>query len=314
MSFSGEAKEELSACEDSARHCQVAFLCAVLHGCGDMEDGLVRICTENRYAAKAASAVLARMFGNHVQCSEQAEAGRSPVFQVILNDRRDSLLLVEAIRMEGAYPDGSFRDYVVDRTLLRKTCCRKSYLRGVFLLSGSVSNPEKSYHMEIVCPDLEEADLVIWLLSSIGYEAKTVVRQKHPVVYLKEGEQISDILGLMGAPKSLMKLENARIVRDIAGSVNRRVNCETANLIRTVDASVRQIRDITFLKERGELEKLPEALKNAADLRLSLPDASLKELASKSSPPIGKSGMNHRLARLCSLAEELRGESGPDKE
>lgn len=312
MSFSGVVKEELSVCVDSARHCRIANLAALLHGCGEFSDGILRLRTENRYAAGSAEACLRKLYGGMARKAETDEEGKLPVYEVTLDDEKSSLLLMEAVRMEGAYPNGSFRDFVVDRSILRKTCCRKAYLRGAFLLSGSVSNPEKSYHLEIVCPDLEDADLILWIMNSIGFEAKTIVRQKHPVVYLKEGEQISDLLGCMGAPRALMNFENARIERDIAGTVNRRVNCETANLIRTVDASVRQIRDIEFLRDLGELDRLPENLRETALLRLSMPDATLKELSLASKPPVGKSGMNHRLMRLSSIAEKLREEKDTD--
>ncbi len=311
MSFSSEVKEELSECVDSARHCRIAELAALLHGCGEFSDGSIRLRTENRYAAEAAEACLRKMYGNQVRTNRTDEEGKLPVFEVVLDDEKSSLLLMEAVRMEGAYPDGSFRDFVVDRSILRKNCCRKAYLRGAFLLAGSVSNPEKSYHLEVVCPDLEDAELILWIMRSIGFEARTVERQKHPVVYLKEGEQISDLLGCMGAPKGLMNFENVRIERDIAGTVNRRVNCETANLIRTVDASVRQIRDIEYLRDSGELERLPESLRETALLRLRMPDATLKELSLASIPPVGRSGMNHRLMRLSSLAERLRAEKEP---
>jgi len=308
MSFSGEVREELQSCVDNARHCRIAFLTAILHGCGQADQGRVKIRTENQYAAKAYEAVLSRTFSGMIRTETEESEGKVPVYLVILDDEKESLLLMEAVRMEGVYPDGSFRDYVVDRALLNKSCCRRAYLRGAFLLSGSVSNPEKSYHLEIVCPDMEDADLITWLLHSTGFEAKTVQRQKHQVVYLKEGEQISDLLGLMGAPGSLMKLENARIVRDIAGTVNRRVNCETANLMRTVDASVRQIKDIEYLRDHGGLEGLPDNLRSAAYLRLSMPDATLKELSEASDPHVGKSGINHRLMRLSELADKMRGQ------
>lgn len=310
MSFSGEVREELAGCTDTARHCRIAFLGAVLHSCGECTGGLVRIRTENRYAADACESCLERTMPGSCERETETGEGKLPVYCIRVKNHPDSLQLMEAVRMEGAYPDGSFRDFVVDRLLLQKMCCRKAYLRGIFLLTGSVSNPEKSYHLELVCPDLEEADLIVWLMQSLGFDPHVIGRQNHQVVYLKEGGQISDFLGAIGATNSLMKLENARIVRDIAGTVNRRVNCETANLMRTVDASVRQIRDIQYLKDRGELERLPESLKAAAELRLKLPDATLRELSEASVPPVGKSGINHRLMRLSRLAEKLRSEEG----
>ena len=306
MSFSGEVRQELAECVDPARHCRIAFLCAILHGCGECSSGLVRIRTENKYACGAYQSVLCRTVNEEPTVETETLEGKLPIFKVTLAGQKESLQLIEAVRMEGVYPDGSFRDFVVDRVLLQKLCCRKAYLRGMFLLSGSVTNPEKSYHLEMVCPDLEEADLIVWLMESLGLYPHVVQRQNHQVVYLKEGEQISDFLGAIGATKSMMKLENARIVRDIAGTVNRRVNCETANLMRTVDASVRQIRDIEYLRDQGVLEKLPENLREAAELRLKMPDATLRELSEASNPPVGRSGFNHRLMRLSSLARSLK--------
>ena len=310
MSFSGEVREELAGCTDAARHCRIAYICSLLHGCGRAENGIVKIRTENKAAADSFESCVRKTFGGNLVRDEETGEGKHPVYQVSLRDEPDSLKLAEAVRMEGAWPDQSFRDFVVARMLLQKICCRKAYLRGAFLLSGSVTNPEKSYHLEIVCPDLEEADLIVFLLSSLDFEPRVVERQKHQVVYLKEGEQISDLLGAMGAPRSMMKLENARIVRDIAGTVNRRVNCETANLMRTVDASVRQIRDIEYLRDHGTLDRLPDSLRSVALLRLRMPDATLRELSEAIEPPVGKSGINHRLMRLCSLADRLRAGEG----
>lgn len=310
MSFSAEVREELAGCSDAARHCRIAYLCALLHGCGRAEKGIVKIRTENRAAADSFENCFRKTFGGSLSRSEETEEGKHSVYSVSALDEKSSLQLIEAVRMEGAWPDQSCRDFVVDRVLLQKLCCRKAYLRGAFLLSGSVTNPEKSYHLEIVCPDLEDADLIVWLLQSLNFEPRVVERQKHQVVYLKEGEQISDLLGAIGAPKSMMKLENARIVRDIAGTVNRRVNCETANLMRTVDASVRQIRDIEYLRDHGQLDKLPDNLRSVADLRLRMPDATLRELSEAIKPPVGKSGINHRLMRLSNLADRLRSGEG----
>lgn len=306
MSFSGEVRQELAGCMDPARHCRIAFLCSILHGCGRVREGRIVLQTENLLAADAFAECLKRTFAGRLRREETAEEGRLKTVTLCLEDQAESLKVMEAVRMTGAYPDGNFRDYVVDRVLLQKSCCRRAYLRGAFLLSGSVSNPEKAYHLELVCPDLEEADLLLWILSSLGCEARLVERQRRQVVYLKEGEAISDLLGTMGGTQSLLKLENARIVRDIAGTVNRRVNCETANLKRTVDASVRQMSDIAYLRDHGGLDRLPDQLRQVADLRLAMPDATLKELSEASQPRIGKSGVNHRLMKLSAMAEAMR--------
>lgn len=311
MSFSSEVRQELSERTDSARHCRIAFLAAVFHGCGMVLSGRMAIRTENESVFSAAVSCLQATVSCPVRTDSEGSEGHSLLHTAVVASAGESRRLAQAMKMEACLKEGSPRGMAVDRILLQKQCCRKAFLRGMFLLSGSVSNPEKSYHLEIVCPEEEEAQLVRELLLSLGFDAKTVQRQRKQVVYLKEGEQISDLLGEMGAPNSLMKLENVRIVRDIAGSVNRRVNCETANLQKTVDASVRQIRDIEYLRDHGEFEHLSPQLRSVAELRLQMPDATLRELSEAIDPPVGRSGINHRLHRLSEMAERLKeGEEG----
>ncbi len=311
MSFSSEVKEEMAGRPENARHCRIASLAAMLHICGQIGGGSAGIRTENGFAARSFEANLGKFVDCEI-CTEGPGEGKNGIYSVTIREAASIERLLEAVRMEKAAETGSFAGLPIDRTLLKKTCCRKAFLRASFLLSGSVSNPEKSYHLEIAFQNKEDAELLEGIMNSLGLEAKTVIRtrskKQQPVVYLKEGEQISDCLGMMGAYQSVMKLENARILRDIAGSVNRRVNCETANLMKTVDASVRQCEDIRFLQQEGVLKGLPEGLKQVAELRLSMPDASLKELSENLDPPLGKSGVNHRLMRLSEMAERLRKE------
>ena len=170
-----------------------------------------------------------------------------------------------------------------------------------------MSDPEKSYHFEIVCNGQEKAEELRSLLTAYEIDAKIVMRKKHYVVYVKEGSQIVELLGLTGAHVSLMQLENVRIVKEMRNSVNRKVNCETANLNKTVSAAVRQVEDIRFIQRTTGLQDLSESLGEMARLRLEHPDASLKELGNMLVPPVGKSGVNHRLRKLSLIAEKLRG-------
>ena len=173
-----------------------------------------------------------------------------------------------------------------------------------------MSDPKKSYHFEIVCAAEPMAEQIRELMSSFSMDAKIVQRKKSYVVYLKEGSQIVDILNIMEAHVSLMELENVRILKEMRNTVNRKVNCETANLNKTVSAAVKQLEDITYLRDTIGLEKLSEGLEEVALARLSHPDASLKELGALLSPPVGKSGVNHRLRKLGDLAEKVRKEQG----
>ena len=194
----------------------------------------------------------------------------------------------------------------VRHVLIQNPCCRRAYIRGAFLASGSVSDPEKGYHCEIVCADSARAEQLSAMLESFGIEAKITLRKHSYILYVKEGSQIADILNVMEAHVGLMKFENIRILKEMRNSVNRQVNCETANLNKTVSAAVKQIEDIQYIQSTIGFEKLPENLAEIARLRLEQPGMSLKELGQMLTPPVGKSGVNHRLRKLSFIAEELR--------
>ena len=188
-----------------------------------------------------------------------------------------------------------------------RSCCRRAYIRGAFLAAGSVSNPEKSYHLEIVCQDERQALFLAELLESFEIEAKIILRKRYHVLYVKDGTKIVEMLNVMGAHIALMDFENKRILKEMRNSVNRKVNCETANIGKTVNAAQRQIEDIKQLMKTDAYRALPPALMEIADLRVMYPEATLKELGELSTPAIGKSGVNHRLRKLSKMAEELKG-------
>ena len=199
---------------------------------------------------------------------------------------------------------------VVRNIVIQETCCKRAFIRGAFLASGSMSDPEKSYHFEIVCATREKAEQIQKIMKYFELDGKIVLRKKSFVVYLKEGSQIADVLNVMEAHVALMEFENVRILKDMRNTVNRKVNCETANINKTVSAAVKQIDDIRYIQETKGLDKLPEGLKDMALTRLTYPEASLKELGSLLTPPVGKSGVNHRLRKLSEMAEELRAKQG----
>ena len=189
---------------------------------------------------------------------------------------------------------------------LQQSCCKRAFVRGAFLSSGSISDPRKGYHFEIVCADERKAQLLQEIIRSFHIDAKTVLRKKSYVVYVKEGAQIVDMLAIMEANVALMDLENIRILKEMRNSVNRKVNCETANINKTVNAAVKQIEDIKLIEEIMGFERLNEGLAQTARLRLQYPEATLRELGLMLSPQVGKSGVNHRLRKLSVLADELR--------
>ena len=195
-----------------------------------------------------------------------------------------------------------------DFTLLQKQSkmSTKGLIREAFLQSGSISDPEKFYHLEIVFTEYEEALRIKQLIESFRLDGKIVERKGHYVVYLKEGAQIADMLRIMEAPMALMEFENIRILKEMRNSINRQVNCEAANLGKTISAAVKQVEDIKFIASTVGLDHIPEGLAETARKRLEYPEATLKELGEYMDPPLGKSGVNHRLKKLSELAEDLR--------
>ena len=179
-------------------------------------------------------------------------------------------------------------------------------LAGIFLQKGSVNDPDTSYHLEIACDDPREAEQVLRLMKSQGFAAKISHRKEKHIVYLKDRETIADFLGCVGAVSAMMKMENSLILKDMRNSVNRRVNFETANIERTVGAAVKDIDDIQYIESHGGLRQLPKVLREIAEIRMEYPDATLKSLGESMVPPLGKSGVNHRLRKIREYADRLR--------
>ena len=179
-------------------------------------------------------------------------------------------------------------------------------IREAFIKSGSMSDPNKKYHLEITFKNKNKAEEMIQLLHNFGINARIIKRANEYMLYIKEGEEISNFLALIGANSSVIKFEEIRVLKETRNDINRLVNCETANLNKTINAAVKQIEDIKLIKKKNKFSSLPENLQEIADLRISNPDVSLVELGKMLSEPIGKSGVNHRLKKLSKIAEELR--------
>ena len=316
MSFSGNVKEELSWQLSSARHCQIAEIAAIISMCGSVCEDVrgrysLKIRTENLAVARKSFTLLRKTFNIRTDISIRTNRLKGSVsYHVIIKDSDDALRVLQAAKLIG--PNGEIREElsVVQNIVIQQTCCKRAFIRGVFLAAGSMSDPEKSYHFEIVCPCIEKAEQICRIIQCFDLDAKIVQRKKTFVVYLKEGSQIVDILNVMEAHRALMDLENIRILKEMRNSVNRKVNCETANINKTVSAAVKQIEDIKYIQDTNGFDKLPDALKDMALTRLTYPEASLKELGNLLNPPVGKSGVNHRLRKLSEIADEHRGKRG----
>ncbi len=286
MSFSREVKEELAGHISPARHCQIAELSALFSMCGQFgrnQDGYyIGFQTENEDVLKKSFTLLKKAF----------------------NIETDVMLREE--QMQELYDEFGDLEKPVNQLLIKNSCCQRAFIRGAFLAAGSMSDPSKGYHLEFVCTSMEKAGQLQRVIQEFNIDAKIVIRKKYYVVYLKEGSGIVDILNVMEAHVALMKLENLRILKEMRNSINRQVNCEAANITKTVNAATRQIEDIELIKEQYGFQKLPEPLRQMAEVRLEHPDAPLKELGEYLDPPVGKSGVNHRLRKLSELADRIR--------
>ena len=285
MSFSSEVKTELAKHLGKSRHCQIAELAALIA----FEGRIPAAESENRLLMQKYQLLLAELF--HIEEIHTEEEARS---------------VFSTVKMYNDVTGEPEPEDTVKGLLIQQSCCKRAYIRGAFLAGGSISDPNKSYHFEIVCRSIPQAERLRDVINSFDMDAKIVARKKYQVVYLKEGSQIVDILNIMEAHVALMNLENVRILKEMRNSVNRKVNCETANISKTVNAAVKQLADIEYIRETAGLSYLPENLKEMALLRLEYPDAPLAELGTYLNPPVGKSGVNHRLRRISEMADSLR--------
>lgn len=315
MSFSSSVKEELSREITKARHCQLAEIAGIISFAGrvNIEKGCVvlSVYTENVVLAKHYFELLRKAFKVKPELIVKNRNSGHRIYQIVITEDNDSPKMFEALKWQVENTDGEIRiEEPVDKLLLMKSCCKRAYLRGAFFAAGSITDPGKGYHLEIVSPNEEKAARIISEFAYFGVEVKTVMRKGHVVCYIKEGERISDALNVIGAHTALMELENVRIIKEVRNDVNRRVNCETANINKTVNAAVKQIEDIEYIEAHLGLDSLPFALQETARKRLENPEATLKELAGLLDDNCGKSGLNHRLKKLHSIAEELRNTNG----
>lgn len=190
-------------------------------------------------------------------------------------------------------------------TMPQEEQIKRLHIRELFLKSGFVNNPKKDYHLEIIFSEEKKASEIENLLLEFSIHSKTIKKGKGYMLYIKDGEEISNFLALIGAMSSVLKFEEVRVERELKNNINRAVNCETANLNKTIDAAIKQIEAIEKIKKNRKFESMPEALKEIADLRINNPHASLIELGQSLKKPIGKSGVNHRLKKILEIAEEI---------
>ncbi len=329
MSFSMEVKKEIGKHISRSRHCQIAELLSLILATGEVSfyDGQIDLFLrpENEWIREKICRLFSCLFdqGIHYDMTEKGIriSDRNMVDDILQTIKlfdyvdfleEDWLGEEELSEMEEddiTYVSShaiSLQNCRLPRQVIQKDCCKKAFLRGVFLATGSVSDPSKAYHFEIVVRTRDMAECVREIIQHFSLDAKIVKRKKYYIVYLKEGSMIVDMLNIMEAHVSLMDMENVRILKDMRNDINRRVNCETANIKKTVKAAHRQIEDIEYIEKTKGLKFLSASLREIAQLRVREPDANLSELGEMLNPPVSKSGVNHRLRKISEIADHLR--------
>lgn len=319
MSFSSKAKNDLSRIEIEKKCCLVAELAALIRMSGTIQiGGLERInikfTTENAAIARRIFTLLKSIYNVHteVMVRRNRQLKKNNNYLMIVSHKENTRKILQDTGILEKDSNNLYKiSYKIPRNILKGRCCRRAYIRGAFLGGGSISDPEKTYHLEFVTHSEEHGKGLTRLINSFGLNSKMIQRKEESyVIYLKEGEQIVDLLNIIGAHSALLKLEDIRILKEVRNNINRIVNCETANLSKTINAAIRQTNNIEYIDKVMGIENLPENLVEIATKRLTHREASLKELGQMLNPPVGKSGVNHRLRKIEKIAERLKKEKG----
>lgn len=317
MSFSSSVKNELAKIDSLKKCCLESQFSGVvrtssINKLGKLQKNGITIITESAAFARNVFSTIKKIYGFSPNISIRISRKFKKTTLYIL-----TMSLVEVgNKLEDmgivltSYNKKQFKYTIYAKKILNNICCKKSYLRGAFLANGSVSNPEKTYHLEIATNSLRVALEISYIMKTFGLRSRVIKRKNYYVTYLKEGDNIVDFLNIVGAHNALMKLENVRILKDMRNNVNRIVNCETANLEKTIIASVRQVENIKYIKDKIGFDNLPENLREIAEIRIKNSDANLKELGEMLEPKLGKSGVNHRLRKLDAIADNIRKSKG----
>ncbi len=298
MTFSESVKAELCRTHLNRSCCALAEAYGILLCCNTFSAERIRIITENTSLASRLPVLFRRAF--QLEFDRQPDPERGERKKIFLITDRSKLEYI----LEQYGKDVTDTAHHINFGVLEENCCRASFLRGVFLAGGSVSDPRGSYHLEITTSHLAVSKEMLALMWEMDQEPKLVQRKGSAVIYFKQSEKIADFLTCIGAPISALEVINAKVEKDMRGSINRAVNCDAANLDKVMDAALTQVMAIRALEDRGVLDTLPDKLQEAARLRLDHPEDTLTRLAERCVPPVTKSALNHRLRRLVQLAQE----------
>jgi len=299
MSFSYNTKNELCRLDSENVCCAVAECYGVLMFCNTFSVREIRIITGNQVLGRRLIDTFLKAFGVKFDIAPNSEKTGKQAYIIT-----DSAKLSRIFETFGISPE-SLLAHHVNLGVLEEDCCRRSFIRGAFLAGGAITDPEKSYHLELVTDHFNVSRETYSLLLEMGFYPKETSRSGNYIIYFKQSAAIEDFLTLIGASIHAMEIMSAKIEKDMRNSVNRKVNCDTANVMKIVDASVGHINAIEAIEAAGALETLPEKLRQTAKLRVSNPELSIKELAEISEPPVTKSCLNHRLRKLAEISRSL---------
>lgn len=312
MSFSFDVKNELARIKLNNLGDIIAELSAYIPMCGALKlslDGImIRFNTENAAIGRRIFTFLKNFYSEEVEVtiSQSKQLKKNNIYTIALKETNAcKVLLYDTDFIVG---ENVFAPNYYPYTVVKEDSAKRAYIRAAFLGSGSISNPEKYYHLEFISSSADHADFLRILLNGYGLNAKVIARKEAFITYIKGAEQISDVLSLMGAQRSMLKFEDIRVFKDVNNNVNRLVNMESANLNKIVNNSVKQVMDIRLIENTIGLKSLPESLQEVAKIRLSDEALSLKELGMMLDPPIGKSGVNHRFNKIKEIANKIRSE------
>ena len=295
MTFSQQVKAELCEPRVERKCCAVAEAYGILMYCHTFSPKLIRIITASDELAQR----LPHLFKKAFSVSFDELPGGSGKRSFKITDEKKIQTIYDTFGNDLNTPS-----LHINFGVLEETCCKASFIRGAFLAGGSVTDPAKRYHLELTTSHYKVSRETCALLLDAGFSPKETTRGGNSILYFKQSNLIEDFLTAIGAPVCAMGVMEAKVEKDLRNGVNRRVNCETANLTKVVDASMEQVAAIRKLQKRGQLKDLPPKLRETAKLRLENPEATLQELAAMQDPPVSKSAMNHRMRKLVALANE----------
>ena len=314
MPFTADTKKELTTLQADKKCCQLAMIAGFIRFAGIITYGSdgqgIKVQTDNPAVARAYVSLIKDYFGSKSALTvlEPAKLQKSRQYELRITPDMNSEGILRELGILSVKEGFNIINQHFSSEIIKKRCCKKAMLRGVFLGCGSVTDPKKAYHLEMSCDSSEAAADLCKLINTFGLKAKIATRREKQVVYIKDGEQIKDFLALIGASGQYFKYDNAMMTKEMRNNANRITNCDKANADRSVAAAQKQLADIKLIEEKRGLDYLNPKLKEAARLRLEHSEMTLDELKDLFEPPLTKSGLNHRLTKISEIAAVIRKE------